>query len=68
MSLQVGLETQTQLTSKLEEAHNKIKSLENQLDNLKIKEDKGDVQSGEERADNLKETDDADPSAEDNIE
>lgn len=48
MSLQAGLETQTQLTSKLEEANNKIKSLEAELEGLKNKDIVPEEQADEE--------------------
>lgn len=64
LSLQAGLETQTQLTNKLEEANNKIKSLETELEELKSKEDKGEDPPVEDNAPPVEETGDAAPTEE----
>lgn len=47
LSLQAGLETQVQLTSKLEDANNKIKTLETELEEIKSKQVVGEEYPGD---------------------
>lgn len=64
LSLQAGLETQTQLTTKLEEANTKIKSLETELEELKNKEVKGEEPPAEDVAPPVEETGNVEPTEE----
>lgn len=64
LSVQAGLETQSVLTGKLEEANNRIKSLENELQELKTKPDVGEEQPPEE-VPPVEDTTEAEPTEED---